>query len=146
MSEREVRREIAEYVQDVALGVLAYVRADLTPVQRTFGAFAVAGNDILLATGKHAAKVPEIARHPKVSFFLEKRDQDRRGWKSALYIGAVAAITAEGELKQAVEAIGRRNTYFRDRVARDGAGVFELLRLHTREIRQGIRARRQSYG
>jgi general stress protein 26 len=92
MSNRELNQEISEYAQSVALGVLVYIRADLTPVQRTFGAFAVSGTDILLATGKSSAKLAEIITRPKVSFLLENRDQKIKEWKSALYIGTAAPI------------------------------------------------------
>jgi general stress protein 26 len=96
MSDRELKKEISKYAQDVAFGVLAYVRADLTPVQRTFGAFAIDGDDILFSTGKSTPKIGEIAGHPKVSFFLERRDQELRGWKSVLYIGTAAPLRRKG--------------------------------------------------
>jgi nitroimidazol reductase NimA-like FMN-containing flavoprotein (pyridoxamine 5'-phosphate oxidase superfamily) len=134
MSNQEVQREISEYVQDAPLGVLAYVRADGTPVQRTFGAFAVSGNDILLATKKSSAKVAEIASQPKVSFFVEKKDQNPTGWKSALYLGTAAPITADDELQHAVQAISARSPFIRDVIAQEGLKDFEWLRLQTRAV------------
>ena len=134
MSNQEVQHEIYEYVQDAPLGVLAYVRADGPPVQRTFGAITVSGNDILLATKKNSAKVADIAKQPKVSFFVEKKEQDKAGWKSALYLGTAAPITSKDELQNAVQAISARNAYIRDLVAREGLKDFSLLRLQTRVI------------
>ena len=134
MSNQEVEHEILKYVEDTPLGVLAYVRADGTPVQRTFGAFAVSGNDVLFATRKSAAKVANIAARPQVSFFVEKKDQDMNGWKSALYLGTAAAITSEDDLQLAVKAISARNEFIRNMLAQAGLKEFELYRLKTRVI------------
>jgi general stress protein 26 len=134
MSDQKVSQEIVKYAQSVSIGVLAYVRADFTPVQRTFGAFAVSGNDILLATGKSSAKVAEIAIHPTASFFLENQNQKIEEWKSALYIGKVAVVTEEEELRRAVEAIGERSTFFKNAAEGDGLRNFLVLRLQTSEI------------
>jgi nitroimidazol reductase NimA-like FMN-containing flavoprotein (pyridoxamine 5'-phosphate oxidase superfamily) len=134
MSDQEVSQEIAKYAQGIGIGVLAYVRADFTPVQRTFGAFAVSGNDILLATGRSSAKVSEIAIHPNASFFLENRDQKIEEWKSALYFGKLAIVTGKEELRQAVEAIGSRSAFFKNAAQGDGLKNYLVLRLQTREI------------
>jgi nitroimidazol reductase NimA-like FMN-containing flavoprotein (pyridoxamine 5'-phosphate oxidase superfamily) len=134
MSNQEVQHEISEYVQDAPFGVLAYVRADGTPVQRTFGAFAFSGNDVLLITGKSSSKVAEIASRPKVSFFVEKKDQVITGWKSALYLGTATPITNDGDLRQAVEAISARSAYIRDVAGREGLKDFAFYRLRTQSI------------
>ena len=52
MSKQTISTEIAEHVDKTPIGVLAYVRADQTPVQRTLGAFARLGDDIVFATGR----------------------------------------------------------------------------------------------
>lgn len=134
MSNQEVIQEISKYVQGVGVGVLAYVRADFTPIQRAFGAFAVSSNDVLLATGKSSAKVAELAIHPNASFLLENLDQKIEEWKSALYLGKVAVITEEEELRQAIEEIGTRSVFFENAAEGDGLNNFVLLRLQTREI------------
>ena len=69
MSDQELKQEIAQYVKDIPYGVLAYVRADGVPVQRTFGAFVFDQDDIVFSTHKAAAKVAAIVDHPRVSFF-----------------------------------------------------------------------------
>jgi len=134
MSDETVSQEISKYVQGVRIGVLAYVRADFAPIQRTFGAFAVNGNNILFATGKSSAKIAEVAIHPTASFFLENQDQTIEKWKSALYIGKLVVVTAEDDLRQAVKAIGARSAFFKNATERDGLRDFLLLQLETREI------------
>ena len=134
MSNQDVEHEILKYVEDTPLGVLAYVRADGTPVQRTFGAFAVSGNDVLFATSKGSAKIANIAARPRASFFVEKKDQDMSGWKSALYLGTAAAITSEGDLQLAVKTISARNEFIRNMLAQDGLKQFEFYRLKTSVI------------
>jgi nitroimidazol reductase NimA-like FMN-containing flavoprotein (pyridoxamine 5'-phosphate oxidase superfamily) len=134
MSNQEMLHAISEYVQSAHLGVLAYLRADGTPVQRTFGAFAVSGNNLVFITKKSTAKVAAIASHPKVSFFVEKPDQAPAAWKSVLYLGTAAPITTENDLRPVVEAICARSAYIRDTVAKIGIGDFLVYRLKTSSI------------
>jgi nitroimidazol reductase NimA-like FMN-containing flavoprotein (pyridoxamine 5'-phosphate oxidase superfamily) len=134
MSNQELLQIISAYVQSAQLGVLAYVRADGTPVQRTFGAFAVSGNDIVFITRKSTAKVSEIASHSKVSFFVEKQDQMPSTWKSVLYFGSAAPIADEGDLRLAVEAICERSAFIKDMVLKVGIGEFLVYRLKTSAI------------
>jgi nitroimidazol reductase NimA-like FMN-containing flavoprotein (pyridoxamine 5'-phosphate oxidase superfamily) len=134
VSNQELLHVISEYVQSANLGVLAYVRADGTPVQRTFGAFAVSGNDLVFLTRKVTAKVAEIASHPKVSFFVEKPGQAPPAWKSVLYFGSAASITAKDDCQQALDAICARSAFVKDMVAKVGVGEFLVYRLKTSSI------------
>ena len=134
MNNQNLEEEIQKYVDTTPLGVLAYVRADGTPVQRTFGAFAVSGNDVLFSSKKDAGKVANIADRPRDSFFVEKRDQDKSGWKSALYLGTAAPITEEDERQSAIQTISARNEFIRNLVAQGGLKDFALYRLKTSAI------------
>jgi len=134
MSEPELKQEIAQYVKDIPYGVLAYVRADGVPVQRTFGAFAFDKDDIVFSSRKAAAKVPAIINHPKVSFFLERMDQELNGWKSVLYVGEAAPIESPAEFKTALAALSARSPFIKDLVERNAMEDFQLFRLRTSEI------------
>ena len=134
MSDQELKQEIAQYVKDIPFGVLAYVSADGVPVQRTFGAFAFDQDDIVFSSRKAAAKVTAIINHPKVSFFLERMDQELNGWKSVLYIGEAAPIENPKDLTGALAALSARSPFIKDLVERNAMGDFQLFRLHAREI------------
>ena len=134
MGGQELKQEIAQYVKDIPYGVLAYVRADGVPVQRTFGAFAFDQDDIVFSSRKAAAKVNAIIDNPKVSFFLERMDQELNGWKSVLYIGKAAPIEDPGDLKRALAALSARSPFIKDLVERNAMGDFCLFRLRTSEI------------
>ena len=134
MSNSSVQNEIVSYVRETPLGVLAYVRADGTPVQRTFGAFALDGGDIVFATKKRSAKVAELAVQPRVSFFVEKRAQSPTDWKSALFVGSATPITAQHELQQASASIAERNAFVRNLWENDGLRDFEVYRLKTQVV------------
>ena len=134
MSEQELKQEIAQYVKDIPWGVLAYVSADGVPVQRTFGAFAFDGDDVIFSTHKAAAKVAAIVDRPKVSFFLERMDQELNGWKSVLYVGEAAPIENAEELTRAIAALSARSPFIKDAVERNAMGDFRLFRLRTSQI------------
>jgi len=134
MTEQELKQEIVQYVKDIPYGVLAYVRADGVPVQRTFGAFAFDHDDIVFSSRKAAAKVQAIVNHPKVSFFLERMDQELNAWKSVLYVGEAAPIENAEELKVALAALSARSPFIKDLVEQGAMGEFQLFRLRTSEI------------
>lgn len=134
MSNQVLEQEIQKYVEATPLGVLAYVRADGTPVQRTFGAFAISGNDVLFLSQKNAAKIANIADRPQVSFFVEKRDQPQNDWKSALYIGTATPIADEAAQQSALQAISARNEFIRNIVAQGGQKAFAVYQLKTSTI------------
>jgi nitroimidazol reductase NimA-like FMN-containing flavoprotein (pyridoxamine 5'-phosphate oxidase superfamily) len=133
MSKQTISQEIAEYVDATPLGVLAYVRADQTPVQRTFGAFARIGDDIVFATNRQSAKVAHLTAHPAVSFFVEQRPQEPPKWKNALFTGEVRELSAAGR-DEAIAAVTARNAFIRERLAKGGGGDFAFYRLETREV------------
>jgi nitroimidazol reductase NimA-like FMN-containing flavoprotein (pyridoxamine 5'-phosphate oxidase superfamily) len=134
MSNKAILQAVDQYTNETPLGVLSYLRSDHVPVQRTFGAFAKVGNDILLTTQKDAAKVAALHEHPLVSFFVEKKDQSSDVWKSALFIGSVQEITDKAEFDKTVEIISARNEFIRQRVLDGGASSFTFFRLTTSEI------------
>jgi pyridoxamine 5'-phosphate oxidase len=134
MTEQELKQEIAQYVKDIPHGVLAYVRPDGVPVQRTFGAFAFDQDDIVFSSRKAAAKVAAIVQQPKVSFFMERQDQEMSKWKSVLYTGEAAPIQDPEELQLALTALAARSPFIKDLVARNAMGDFQLFRLKTSEI------------
>jgi len=134
MSDQELKQEIAQYVKDIPYAVLAYVSADGVPLQRTFGAFAFDQDDIVFSSRKAADKVAAIAKHPKVSFFFERMDQELNVWKSVLYIGEAAAIENPGGLARATAALSARSPFIKDLVDRNAMGDFQLYRLRTSVI------------
>jgi nitroimidazol reductase NimA-like FMN-containing flavoprotein (pyridoxamine 5'-phosphate oxidase superfamily) len=134
MSQDILTPEIEKFVSKAGLGILAYTRADHTPVQRTFGAFAVIDNDIVFTTQKSSAKVPEIVQRPRVSFFIEKTDQQFGEWKSALFLGDAVELQDASEIAQAIERISARSPFIRERVAKGELKGFALFRLRTQAI------------
>jgi nitroimidazol reductase NimA-like FMN-containing flavoprotein (pyridoxamine 5'-phosphate oxidase superfamily) len=134
MSKQTISTEIAEHVDKTPIGVLAYVRADRTPVQRTLGAFARLGDDIVFATGRRSAKVANLAERPRASFFVEPAGQEPPKWRSALFTGEVREVTCATKRDAALAAVSARNAYIRERLAQNGGADFAIYRLETREI------------
>ena len=134
MSTTDQNKEFDHYVNSLPFAVLAYVRADGTPIQRRFGSFVKHEQDIFFSTRRSAAKVKEIESHPQVSFLFEAEGQKLSEWKSALVIGTAIPVTAETELKVAVHALGERNPRFKERVSKEGLENTRIFALRAAEL------------
>ena len=75
MSNTESQSEILQYILDTKHALLTYVRSDLTPVSRAIGSFAPDGEDLFFSTSKESAKVKEIEKNRRVSFYFQHDNQ-----------------------------------------------------------------------
>jgi len=142
MSTAENYTEIQEYVQKSKFGLLTYVREDLTPISRTMGSFAYDGTALYFSSGKETAKVAEIARNKRVSFFFEHDSQSPGSWKSVLLIGD-AELLAPGskEYDTSIEGLSAKSPRFKDRVAKGDLGSAAIYRIGVAEIEYLDRSR-----
>jgi hypothetical protein len=125
---------ITPYVEGIPFGVLAYVRVDQTPIQRSFGSFVLDGADILFSTRSEAAKVRDLEQRPRVSFFLEADGQKLAEWKNILFLGQAVRVQDPDELAQGVALLGARNPRFKERIEKNGLEGTQLFRLRTEAI------------
>ena len=128
------KSEITDYVNDTRFAVLAYVRSDQAPVQRSFGSFALSDLDVIFSTRKEAAKVRDIAANKKISFLFEHENQELASWKNALFIGEAHAISDSRELDWAVGILSDRNPRFKERIEKGELPNIQLYKLKTRDI------------
>ncbi len=134
MSTTDQDKELDQHVNSLPFAVLAYVRADGTPIQRRFGSFVKQEKNIFFSTRLNAAKVKEIESHPRVSFLFEAEGQKLSEWKSALFIGNALPVTESPELELAVSALGARNPRFKQRVSKEGLDNTRIFSLHAAEL------------
>lgn len=134
MSTTPLHREITDYIDTAAFGVLAYVRNDQTPVLRAMGSFVPDGLDLYFSTGRDAAKVREIDRHPRISFFFEHDNQELPTWRNVLLVGRAERIENVTELQRAVQLLSNRSPNFKDKVARGELTKTQIFKLRTDEI------------
>lgn len=127
----QLQDSIAPYVQGIPFGVLAYVRADQTPIQRSLGSFAVDGADVFFSTRTEAAKVHDLEARPRASFFLEADGQQLAEWKNILFLGRTEPVVEAQELAHGVAVLSARNPRFKERVAKNGLDGTRIFRLHT---------------
>jgi pyridoxamine 5'-phosphate oxidase len=128
------KSEITDYVNTTRFATLAYVRDDGSPVQRSFGSFALAEYDVIFSTRKEAAKVRDISANSKVSFLFEQDSQDLPKWRNALFIGEAYKIEDAHELDWAVGILSERNPRFKERVEKGDLPNIQLFKLKTRDI------------
>lgn len=135
MSREEHLAEILQYIVDSRYALLTYVRSDLTPISRTMGSFAPDGVDLFFSTGKATAKVPEIEKNRRTSFFFEHDNQAPEHWKSLLLIGDAEPLSAgSSDYDKAVERLAAKSPRFRERVEKKDLDSAAIFRINTREL------------
>jgi len=128
------KESIEPYTQGIPFGVLAYVRANGTPIQRSFGSYVVKDADVYFSTREEAAKVKELEARPQASFFLEADGQQLTAWKNILFLGKAESVKDEAELAQAVALLGARNPRFKERIEQNGLAGTRIFRLRTSTV------------
>jgi pyridoxamine 5'-phosphate oxidase len=131
---KALKENIAPYVQGIPFGVLAYVRANGTPVQRSLGSFALEDADVYFSTREEAAKVKDLEARPQASFFLEADGQQLAQWKNILFIGKAENLTDQADLDKAVATLGARNPRFKERIEKNGLTGTRIFRLRTNAV------------
>ena len=128
------KSEITDYANTTRFATLAYIRDDGSPVQRSFGSFALADYDVIFSTRKEAAKVRDISTNNKVSFLFEHDSQELPKWRNALFIGEAHKIEDPRELDWAVGILSARNPRFKERIDKGELSVIQLFKLKTTDI------------
>lgn len=135
MSETTTKAEILQYILESKHAVLTYLRRDLAPVTRAMGSFAPFGNAFFFSTGKDAAKVEEIGRNPRVSFYFQHENQKLEDWKSVLLIGEAEQVEPGGKgYDDAVRSLSAKSPRFRERVAGGDLGNAAIYKVAVREL------------
>jgi nitroimidazol reductase NimA-like FMN-containing flavoprotein (pyridoxamine 5'-phosphate oxidase superfamily) len=135
MSQTESQAEILKYIQDSKVALLTYVRNDLTPVSRAMGSYAPDGLNLYFSTGKSAAKVQEIEKNRRVSFYFEHDNQATESWKSVLLIGDAEQVRAGStDYATALDRLGAKSPRFRERIAKNELDSAAIYRINTREL------------
>ena len=125
---------ILPYTQGIPFGVLAYVRGDGTPLQRSLGSFVVHGADIFFSTRTEAAKVQDLQDRPRASFFLEAAGQQVAEWKNILFLGRTEKVQDPSGQAEGIALLSARNPRFKERIEKNGLEGTTIFRLRTDAI------------
>jgi len=135
MSEIQNHDEIVSYIQGTKVALLTYLRSDLTPVTRAIGSFAADDTDLFFSTGKETAKVAEIERNKRVSFYIEQGNQTPDTWKSVLLIGDAEPLkTGSVDYATALLRLGAKSPRFKERIEKGDLDSAAIYKITTREI------------
>jgi general stress protein 26 len=134
MSQEAWKEEVVSYIDATRFAVLAYVRHDGTPLQRSMGSFAPKGLDLYFSTRKEAAKVQSISEQKRISFLFEHDDQELTQWKSVLLIGDAEKIDSGAELDLAVSTLSLRNPRFKERIDKGELPITQIFKLKAEEV------------
>lgn len=135
MSEVQNHDEIVSYIQGTKVALLTYLRSDLTPVTRAIGSFAADDSDLFFSTGKETAKVSEIEKNKRVSFYIEQANQTPDTWKSVLLIGDAEPLkTGSVDYATALLRLGAKSPRFKERIEKGDLDSAAIYKITTREI------------
>ena len=134
MSQEAWKEEVVSYIDKTRFAVLAYVRNDGTPLQRSIGSFAPSGLDLYFSTRKEAAKVQAMSEQKRISFLFEHDNQDLNQWKSVLLIGDAEKIDRGAELDLAVKTLSQRNPRFKERIDKGELPITQIFKLKAEEV------------
>lgn len=135
MSEFQNHDEIFSYIQGTKVALLTYLRSDLTPVTRAIGSFAPDDTNLFFSTGKDTAKVSEINKHKRVSFYIEQANQTPDTWKSVLLIGDAEPLESGSvDYATALERLGAKSPRFKERIEKGNLDSAVIYKITTREI------------
>lgn len=141
-SENENYSEILHYIRESKFALLTYLRSDLTPVSRAMGSFAPDGEHLFFSTGRDSAKVREIERNKRVSFYFEHDNQAPERWKSVLLIGDAEEVgSGSPHYATALERLGAKSPRFRERILNRDLESAIIYRLKTSEVEYLDRSR-----
>jgi pyridoxamine 5'-phosphate oxidase len=135
MSQTASKSEIQTYIVDSKYALLTYVRSDLSPISRTIGSYSPDGEDLFFSTSKESAKVKEIEKNKRVSFFFEHDNQAPESWKSLLLIGDAEPLSVGStDYEKAVERLGAKSPRFRERIAKGDLDSAIIYKVKTSEL------------
>ncbi len=135
MSQTANKNEIQNYIVDSKYALLTYVRSDLSPISRTIGSYAPDGENLFFSTGKESAKVDEIEKNKRVSFFFEHDNQTPESWKSLLLIGDAEPLTVgSNDYAKAIDRLGAKSPRFRERIAKGDLDSAIIYKVKTSEL------------
>ncbi|MEI6757931.1 MAG: hypothetical protein FDX18_11090 [Chlorobium sp.] len=135
MSNTESQSEILQYILDTKHALLTYVRSDLAPVSRAIGSFAPDGEDLFFSTSKESAKVKEIEKNRRVSFYFQHDNQAPERWTSLLLIGDAEPLSpGSADYGKAVERLGAKSPRFRERIATNDLGSAVIYKIRTTQF------------
>lgn len=135
MSNTESQSEILQYILDTKHALLTYVRSDLTPVSRAIGSFAPDGEDLFFSTSKESAKVKEIEKNRRVSFYFQHDNQVPERWTSLLLIGDAEPLSpGSTDYGKAVERLAAKSPRFRERIATNDLGSAVIYKIRTTQF------------
>jgi nitroimidazol reductase NimA-like FMN-containing flavoprotein (pyridoxamine 5'-phosphate oxidase superfamily) len=99
------------------------------------GSFVPDGADLYFSTGLNTAKVVEVEKNQRVSFYFEHDNQVPESWKSVLLVGDAELLhSGSSAYETAVGLLAVKSPRFRERVEKGELNSAAVYRINTREL------------
>ncbi len=133
----ELRSQIREYIATTKWATLAYVREDGAPMLRVMGSFALAtgGFNLYFSSDKNAAKVAQIARHPKVSFYFQHEGHTFADYRNVALVGDAHVVSEGPDLNEAISLLRVKSPHFKELAETNQLHTTVIFKIVTTEIK-----------
>lgn len=133
----ELKAQIREYIQTTKWATLAYVRDDGAPMLRVMGSFALAPTsfDLYFSSDKNAAKVAQIDRHPKVSFYFQHEGHTFADYRNVSIVGEAHRVLDGSDYDEAVSLLRVKSLHFKELAETNQLHTTAIFKIETAEIK-----------
>lgn len=133
----ELQSRIREYIATTQWATLAYVRDDGAPMLRVMGSFALSarGLDLYFSSDKKAAKVEQIERHPKVSFYFQHEGHTFADYRNVTLVGEAQRVSEGPDLNEAISLLRVKSPHFKELAETNQLHTTAIFKIATTEIK-----------
>jgi general stress protein 26 len=135
MADRQIEKEVADYISGAKWAVVATVKDGNAPALRTIGGFANDGLNIYFSTGKETEKVKQIEKNGNVAVFFQHEGQERSKFKYVSINGAATLLTDKTGLGNAVTVLSNKNQNFKQRIEKGELDSIAVYKIEPKAIR-----------
>ncbi|PAW86765.1 MAG: hypothetical protein B9S26_15195 [Opitutia bacterium Tous-C4FEB] len=132
----ELQSQIREYIATTKWATLAYVRDDGAPMLRVMGSFALAPTsfDLYFSSDKAAAKVAQIERHPKVSFYFQHEGHTFADYRNVSIVGEAHRVSSGPDRDEAISLLRGKSPHFKELAETNQLHTTAIFKIATAEI------------
>jgi general stress protein 26 len=135
MADKQLEKEIADYIAGAKWAVFATVKDGKVPALRTIGGFANDGLNIYFSTGKETDKAKQIEKNSNVAVFFQHEGQERAKFKYVSVNGEATLLSDKPGLDSAVTVLGNKNQNFKQRVEKGELDKIAVYKISPKNIR-----------
>jgi nitroimidazol reductase NimA-like FMN-containing flavoprotein (pyridoxamine 5'-phosphate oxidase superfamily) len=135
MTDKQLEKDVVDYVSGSKWAIIATVKDGKVPVLRTIGGFANEGLNVYFSTGKETEKVKQISKNQNVAIFFQHEGQERAKFRSVTITGEAKLLSENNGLAKAVAVLGNKNPKFKEKIENGGLDKTAVYQIEPKTIK-----------